>query len=42
MSNLYRPTPWGESKNFWYWPPGQDLGAPVVEGVYYTNRDDAT
>ena len=41
MSSLYRPTPWEESRNFWYWSPDQDLKTPSVEGVFYTNKDDA-
>ena len=38
----YRPTPWEEAQNFWYWAEGKsELTAPQTQGITYTRPENA-
>ena len=37
----YRPSPWDESCNFYYWSPTQTLTTPKCPGLSYCNPKDA-
>ena len=41
MTELYRPTPWGESCNFHYWSDQHPLKQPKTPGLSYIPRDQA-
>ena len=41
-NGAYRPTPWGEARNFWYWAGGQPLTIPNKTGFHYTTPKNST